>query len=282
LENDDNDATAAAVYDQAALRIMRRFRPLYDSSRGRHGYVTVQDDPRADDDPEAIIKTALRGRSMGENYMAKIPVTQAGAKAIEELVAYDVPICATEIFSISQAIYICELYDRAAHATRKHPPFYVTHITGILDQYLAETAQRQKIVIAPEVLAQAGCAVARKEYHLIKERGFGGTMLGGGARADYHFTEMVGGDIHVTINWSTAESLIAADGPVVSRADAETPQAVLDELNAKLPDFGKAYQEDGLSPAEFADFGPLLLFRSMFTAGYAHLLKEIATRRAKS
>jgi transaldolase len=278
-ENDNDDEAAAAVYDRAALRILRRFLPLYEASHGAYGYVTVQDDPRSDNDPEAIVGAALRGRAMGNNYMAKIPVTQAGAQAIERLVAHDVPICATEIFSIAQAVHICELYNRAAEATGKHPPFYVTHITGIFDQYLAETARSQNIAIAPQVLAQAGCSIARKEYQLIKERDFRATMLGGGARADYHFTEMVGGDIHVTINWSTAASLIAADGPVVSRIDVRTPQAILEELSGKLPDFRKAYDEDGLSPVEFAEFGPLLLFRGMFVAGYAHLLGEIAARR---
>ena len=36
----------------------------------------------------------------------------------------------------------------------------------------------------------------------------------------------------------------------------------------------------GLSLEEFEDFGPLLLFRSMFLEGYYHLLVEIAKRRA--
>jgi len=276
---DDDDVAAAQVYDEAALRLMRRFKPLYDASRGAWGYVTVQDDPRTDDDPDAIVRAALRGRGLGGNYMAKIPVTEVGAEAIETLVSYDVPLCATEVFAVDQAIYICEIYERAARATGKRPPFYVTHISGIFDQYLAEVVQREGVAIAPEVLAQAGCAIARKEYRILKERGYSGTLLGGGARADYHFTEMVGGDVHVTINWSTAESLIAADAPAVSRIDAETPQAILDELSDKLPDFRRAYHEDALSPPEFAQFGPLLLFRSMFVDGYNHLLKEVAARR---
>jgi transaldolase len=280
-ENESDDETAAAAYEQAAARIMSRFQPLYEASHGACGYVTVQDDPRNDDDPDAIVRAALRGRRMGANYMAKIPVTRAGAEAIQKLVVLDVPICATEVFSIAQAVHICEVYRRAARAAGTHPPFYVTHITGIFDQYLAETAQRQNISIPPEMLARAGCAVARKEYHLMRQRGYPCTMLGGGARADYHFTEMVGGDIHVTINWSTAASLLAADGPVVLRVDEETPQAVLDELSSRFPDFRRAYREDGLLPDDFAEFGPLVLFRNMFLAGYTRLLEEIAARRVK-
>jgi len=141
----------------------------------------------------------------------------------------------------------------------------------------------KSVNVAPEVLAQADRAIpiARKEYRLLKERGYETTMLGGGARGLQHFTEMVGGDIHITINWSTARELIEADGPVVSCIDAETPQAVVDELSEKFPDFRKAYYEGGLPPEEFADFGPLQLFRNMFLAGYTHLLREIAASRRR-
>ena len=211
--------------------------------------------------------------------MAKIPVTVSGAQAIENLVARDIPICATEVFSIAQAVYACESYRRASQKSGKHPPFYVTHITGIFDQYLAEISEREDIKIAPEILAQAGCAVARREYRILKKKGYECTMLGGGARSTRHFTEMVGGDMHVTINWSTAQSLLKANSSVVSRIAAETPRVVVDELSEKLPDFRKAFYEDALSPKEFEEFGPLLFFKNMFLEGYAHLLKEIAAHR---
>jgi transaldolase len=129
------------------------------------------------------------------------------------------------------------------------------------------------------VLAQAGCAIARKEYELIKERGYRTTLLGGGARGTEHFTEMVGGDIHITINWSTAAEIMAGDTPIVSRIGAEAPQSAIDELCAKLPDFRRAYEEDGLSAEEYAEFGPVQLFRNAFLRGWYLLLAEVATRR---
>ena len=176
----------------------------------REGFVTVQDDPRFDDDAEHIVDVTMRCQSLGKNFMTKIPVIVSGVEAIEELVARNVPICATEIFAVSQAVHICEVYRRAAAKSGNHPPFYVTHITGIFDQYMAETVKAERIAIAPDILAQAGCIIARKEYRLMKERGYEGTLLGGGARGTQHFTEFVGGDLHITINWSTAEELVAA------------------------------------------------------------------------
>ena len=276
----ENDEAAEHVYHEASTRIMRMFLPLYERSGSTQGFVTIQDDPRCDDDAPHIVEVTERCRRLGPNFMAKIPVIASGVEAIEELVARNVPICATEIFAVAQAVHIWEVYRRAAAKSGQHPPFYVTHITGIFDQYLAETVKAERIAIAPEILAQAGCIIARKEYRLLKERGYKGTLLGGGARGTQHFTEFVGGDFHITINWSTAEELIAKAGPVASRIDTPTPREVVEELRAKVPGFRRAYDEDGLCVKEFANFGPLMFFKTMFLNGYARLLDEVAERRA--
>ncbi len=279
-ETQDDDIAADATYQKCASRVMDRFLPVYKQSRGSRGYVTIQADPREDKDPEAIVNAALRHQALGKNYMAKVPVIPAGAEAIAALVEADIPICATEVFSVSQATYICDLYRRVAKKCGKRPPFFVTHITGIFDEYLLKIVKRDSIDIAPELLWHAGCAVARKEYQILRERGYETTMLGGGARGTHHFTEFVGGDVHITINWSTARELIEADGPVVSRIDAETPKDVIDELVTKLPDFSRAYHEEGLSLDRFEDFGPVQMFRNNFLQGYYLLMAEVASRRA--
>jgi len=278
-ETRDDETAAAWVYQRASQRVMERFLPLYEQSQGRYGYVTMQDDPRQDQNAEAAIRCVLDNRQLGPNFMAKIPVIRGGLEALEACVEENVPICATEVFSIAQAITMCERYEQAARRTGKRPPFYVTHISGIFDEYLEKVARREGIPIAPEVLAQAGCAVARKEYRLLKERGYSTTLLGGGARGVHHFTEMVGGDVHVTINWSTAQEIMDAGTPLIPRMETETPAAVIDELCEKFPDFRKAYFEDGLALDEYADFGPVQLFRNAFLKGWYLLLAEIPSRR---
>ena len=279
-EVQDDNIAADLVYQKCSARVLDRFLALYKESNGAYGYVTIQDDPREDDDAEVIVEASLRHAKLGPNYMAKIPVIKSGLESIENLIERDMPICATEVFSVAQAIHTCELYQRVSKKCGKTPLFYVTHIAGIFDQHLGNVVKYYGIDIDPEVLYQAGCAVARKEYRLLKERGYKVTMLGGGARGTQHFTEMVGGDIHVTINYSMAQELIDKDEPVVSRIEAQTPPEVIEELREKLPDFRRAYDNDGLAVEEFKDFGPLLLFRSMFLEGYYHLLSEIAGRRA--
>ena len=278
-ETNDNDTAADRVYQRASARVMERFLPLYEQSSGAYGYVTMQADPRLDEDPDAGRQAVQRYRTLSKNFMAKIPVIASGLEAITTCVAEGIPICATEVFSVAQATRVCELYESVANKTGKRPPFFVTHITGIFDEYLAKVAKREGIAIAPEILAQAGCAVARKEYRLIKERGYQTIMLGGGARGTQHFTEFVGGNIHITINWSTAQELIDADDPVASRIDVETPKAVIDELSEKFIDFRRAYFEEALLVEEYASYGPVQLFRNAFLEAWYLLLAEIVSRR---
>jgi transaldolase len=277
----DNDIAAERVYSLCAARVMKMFLPLWEASDGRLGYVTMQDDPRRDEDPQNIVNAALRGLRLGPNFMAKIPVMQSGMQAIEELVARNVPCCATEIFSVSQAIAMCERYQKAARKSGNHPPFYVTHITGIFDQYLAELVKSERIAIAPEILTQAGTVICRRQYQTLQERNYPGTMLGGGARSLLHFTEFVGGDIHITINWREVDELLKLNGPVVKRMDTPTPPEVIAELCAKTPNFRRSYEEGAMQPSEFESFGPLMFFKTMFLNGWARLVDEVAERRAR-
>jgi transaldolase len=278
-EPDDGKA-AEAVQRSLVKRIADEFVSLYRARPLGQGFVSVQGDPLASSDPERIIEAGLEDRKIGPNCIIKIPATEAGLVAMEELVARDIPVIATEVMGIAQALAACELYMRVTRKTRRRPPFYVTHITGILDEYLASRAKDASISVRPQSLSRAGSIVARKQYRIIQERGYPVTMLGGGARSPLHFTEMVGADAHITINWAgTAEELIKQDPPIVDRIHCADPQDAIDELLEKLPDFRKAYMEDGLAPREFEDFGPTAYFMKMFIEGWKTLVDVVRDRR---
>jgi transaldolase len=278
-ETQEDDTAAERICREVTAPLIERLRPLYERSGGTQGFVTIQDDPRKEDDWERIVTMALRCRELGPNFMAKIPVTHAGLRAMEALIGENVPICATEVFALDQALAVGELYGRTAARTGYLPPFYITHIAGIFDEYLGKVVQQTGLSIAPDRLAWAGAIVGRTEYRLLKACGYRATMLGGGARGTHHFTDFVGGDIHITINWSTAQELIKADPPVVPRMETPTSKEIEEELQTKLPDFRLASTIGALPVEEFAEFGPVVLFRSNFIAGYEHLLAEIAARR---
>ena len=281
-QTSDDKAAAELVMQQLVKRVMDRFLPLYERQPGLEGFVSIQGDPHRDDEAAFVVEEALRFRKLGKNFITKIPVTQAGLKAIEILLGENMPIIATEVFAIAQAEHVCELYCRVSEKTGYRPPLYVTHITGIFDEYLSNYVKRTGMEISREALYQAGCAVARKQYHILQARQYPAIMLGGGARGTNHFTEMVGGAVHITINWSTAEELIEANPPITPRMDAPASPQVIEELLDKLPDFRKAYRDDGLALEEFKDFGPLQYFRDMFLKGWDTLVQSIRERRHAS
>ena len=289
LGRSDADATLAVVrsaarecgsLDEAADRVQRevvrplvhRFRALWDAAPGSQGFVSLQGNPSHDDDASYMVEECLRARELGPNVIAKVPVTGAGLEAIERLIAENMAVIATEVMAIDQAVATCDAYERAASASGNRPPLYVTHISGIFDDHMRNVVNRDGVQISDDVLRQAGLIVARKQYRIMRERRYPGILLGGGARGLHHFTELVGGSAHVTINWEkTADQLVAQGPPVLNRMDTPTPQDVVDELMEKLPDFRIAYQEKSLAIDEFAEYGPVGLFRSSFVAGWQTL-----------
>jgi transaldolase len=281
-ESPDNQRAADIAQQRIVKEIMEKFLPLYNQAPGKQGLVSIQGNPHLDEDPAHIVNEAMRFRKIAPNFITKIPCTAAGLKAFEQLIPENMPIIATEVFAMSQASEVCELYQRVSQKCGKHPPFYVTHISGIFDECLAKTAEREGIKVSPEALAQAGCILARKQYAMMRKRGYDITLLGGGARGTHHFTEMVGGALHVTINWSTAEEIIKADPAITSRIKAAAPQAIVDELCEKLSDFRAAYRDDGLTIEEFGEFAPLQFFRNMFVKGWDTLADTVREHRAKA
>ncbi len=69
------------------------------------------------------------------------------------------------------------------------------------------------------------------------------------------------------------------DLPIVNRIKARAAPEALQELRQKLPNFRRAFDEGALSLREFTDFGPVVLFRTMFLNGWVRLLDEIRARR---
>lgn len=266
---------AEKVYHTIAKDLMDRFLPVYMQSGGKEGFVTIQGDPRREEDHAYILETSLQAKTLGPNYMAKIPVTEHGLKVIAAMVEHNIPICATEVFSLSQAVTAYKVYQESVKKYGNKPPIFITHITGIMDQYFKELVAKESIKISREALEMAGTVIGLCEYRMFREKGYNTTMLGGGARGLHHFTNFVGGDMHVTINWSTALELNASLSTVEPMIDQQVPDSIIDELLENLPNFKRAYEIDGMEIEEFADYGPVMLFRTQFMNGYSRLIDGI-------
>ena len=277
---DDNHTAANLVQQKLVGQLAETFMPVYKKSGGKYGFVAIQGNPYFDTNADYIIEEALAYRKIAENIVVKMPATFAGLKAVEVLVSRNIPLISTQGLAVAHTTQVLDAYNRGAAKGGHTPPFWATTLAGIFDEFSGKYVKKHKIDIAPEVLKQAGCLISRKLYNLCRERYPHGTLMGGGVRDFTHFTEMVGGDIHVTCNLNFIEQMIKADLPVVARIDAPIDPKVVDELCRKLPDFRKAWDEDGLKTEDFATFAPFIYFRNVFVSAWDYTIGVINERRS--
>jgi transaldolase len=277
----DNAAVLVRLQRELVGDIAKRFMPLYEESGGMAGYVSIQGDP-CHEDAESIIKAARFNREAGPNIMAKIPATEEGIRAMAVLAPEGVPINATECMAVRQVLDVCDTYVEASKKLKHPAPFYFSLITGIYDEYLQKRVREKGIDINQDVLWQAGIGIAKKVRAIVDERRYPCGFIGGGARGLHHFTEMVGADANITINWrGAADKLIEMDAPVVSRFLQPFPYSVEDELVEKLEDFRKAYFINAIKPCEYEEFGPVAHFRNIFVNAWTKTLEFIKEFRAE-
>src|SRR5205085_2791910 len=87
-------------------------RPAYDASGGRDGFLSFECTPDLADDTEATIEQALElwRRLARPNVLIKVPATEAGVPAIEELTARGVNVNITLLFSLARYEQVIDAY----------------------------------------------------------------------------------------------------------------------------------------------------------------------------
>lgn len=136
-EEADDSLAAAAVQAILVQKIMAVFADVHKSSGGTKGWISLQGNPEKEGDSNRIIREAEAAMKLGPNYIAKIPVTKNGIRAIRSLAAEVVPVISTEVVSLSQATSACETYVDTIRR-RKNPAPFIEHIisTVIISEYL--------------------------------------------------------------------------------------------------------------------------------------------------
>jgi len=137
---------AVAIYDiKKAADILK---PLYDA--GNDGYVSIEVDPFLCDDAEATIKEGKRlfseiGRA---NVMIKVPATDAGYIAMEELSASGIPVNATLIFKKDQAISCAKAFERGCERNAKSVDTVISIFVSRVDRALDATLSEKGVEVA--------------------------------------------------------------------------------------------------------------------------------------
>ena len=115
----ESGQSVAGIYEELAVTDVREacdvLRPVWQSSDGVDGYVSLEVSPHLVHDTDASIEEAMRLWEAVDrpNLMVKIPGTPAGIPAIEQLLFDGVNINVTLLFSIPAYEAVADAYFRA-------------------------------------------------------------------------------------------------------------------------------------------------------------------------
>lgn len=134
------------------------FAPIFEAGRGRDGYVSLEVDPTLAYDTLATYEEALRLHRTIEkpNLLVKIPATEPGLAAIEDVIAKGYSINVTLIFSLKRYAAVVESYIRGIErliAQGGDPrrvcsvaSFFVSRIDTETDRRLREIGAEQALL----------------------------------------------------------------------------------------------------------------------------------------
>jgi transaldolase / glucose-6-phosphate isomerase len=133
---------AKSVYEKIAIRDVQDatdiFKPVYQQSKRRDGYVSLEVSPLLANDTQATIDEARRlWKSVGrENVMIKVPGTKEGLPAIRQLLEEGININITLLFAQSVYEEVAEAFIAALEARAKKGQD-ISHIASVASFFVS-------------------------------------------------------------------------------------------------------------------------------------------------
>jgi transaldolase len=271
------DEISWRIVEEISANAARLLLPIFDREKGRNGRLSIQTDPRNYRNTEAMLAQAVRFSQLAPNMIVKIAATRAGIPAIEEATYRGISINATVSFTLPQAIAVAEAVERGLKRreaegldiSQMGP--VCTLMVGRLDDWLKVLHDKHNLSVDPGYLEWAGVAVFKKAYQIYKARGYRLRLLSAAFRNHMHWSEFIGGDVVISPPCAWQKRYNESDIEVVNRIGTPVDPRIIETLLRKFPDFARAYNENGLTPAEFDTFGSTRRTLRQFIAACAEL-----------
>jgi transaldolase len=155
------------------------FLPVYESTKGEDGFVSIEVSPLLAHETAATVKEAkrLHAKLARPNVMIKVPATPEGLPAIEELISEGISVNVTLIFSVDVYAQVVEAYlkgleKRVAHGGAVNrvasvASFFVSRIDTAVDKKLEEIAKARPQ--AAELEGKTAIANAKLAYEKFQK-----------------------------------------------------------------------------------------------------------------
>jgi transaldolase len=259
----------------------RLLEPAFEASGGRKGRLSVQTDPTLFRDADAMVEQAAGFDRLARNIVVKFPSTTAGLRAMEEASFRGISVNATVSISVAQAIAAAEAVERglerreaAGEDTSAMGPV-ITLMMGRIEDWLGVVVARDGLIVDPDALPWAGVAAFKRAYQVFRERGFRARLLGAAIRHHRHWSEVIGGDVVLTLPSSWQRRFNASSVEVRPRMDDPIEPRVLDALLG-MEQFRLAYEPAALRHEDFDTYGPTARTLRAFVASYHDLLHAVS------
>jgi transaldolase/glucose-6-phosphate isomerase len=171
------DHSISEIYEHLAIDDIRAaadgLRPVYDSTHGRDGYISLECSPYLANDTEATIAEAQRLWKAVDrpNLMIKVPATPAGLPAIRQLTGRGLNINITLLFSVAVYEQVAEAYIGGLEELKKAggdlskiasvASFFVSRIDTAVDKRLDKLSDK---AVADRLRGKVAIANAKIAY----------------------------------------------------------------------------------------------------------------------
>lgn len=281
------DDVAWALIAELGKKAAELLLPEFKKSGGLRGRLSLQVNPKYFRNAEAMVAQAEELNKVAPNVAIKMPVVTAGLHAIEETTARGIVVTPTVCFSVSQAIAAAEAIERGLERAENagidigsmRPN--VAIMVGRLDDHLKRVMETEKISVEPGCLEWAGIAVFKRAYKIFKERKFKSILLAAAYRNHMQWSELIGGNVTVSIPYSWWKRFNASNIEVRNRMDEPVKTETVKMLEDNFNDFRRAYESDGMLPNEFISFGATIHTLKQFINAYYELLGIVRDRMIK-
>ena len=255
------DEIGWAMVRQLSVDAAKLLEPAFERYEGRNGRLSIQTDPRFYRDAQRLADQAVEFSQLSKNVIVKIPVTEAGVVAIEDAVYRGVSINATVSFTVAQAVAVAEAIERGLDRREAEGldvsdmGHVCTIMVGRTDDWLKQVIKRDALDVDLAVCEWAGVAALKHAYEIYQERGFRTRLLSAAFRNHHHWSEFIGGDVVISPPFGWQEKANASGLAGEARMHIPVDASILAELRRIGPEFDKAYDVDGMTPAEFNTYG---------------------------
>ena len=140
------------------------FRPIFDASDGRDGWVTLEVSPLLANDTAGTIEATARlhARAARPNLFIKIPGTPEGLPAIEHSIFHGVPINVTLLFSREHCVAAAQAYLRGIE--RRIKAGLDPKVESVASLFVSRWDAAVKDEVQPQLHNRLGVVIAMRTY----------------------------------------------------------------------------------------------------------------------